>query len=308
MVVVPERLRWLADNWGDSAVRRWLGGLPSRIEQIQDKWRIEVGRPYEPGGYTAWVAPATLEDGSDCVLKIMFPFEGHAREADALRIWDGNAAVRVLRGERFELLLERCNPGVPLATLDVHEADAIAADVLIRLWRPPTVDGSWVTVAELGPRIAADIRRDSARRDVPFDRGIASHAADFADAAGEWEGPDLFLHGDFHHSNVLSASRERWLAIDPKPRVGDPSFDAAFLLVDRAEDILTSDRPDKFVARRIESIADRLDLDRQMLAQWALVRCTSLVLNALADSWSFGMKRIDLVGVLASQVGVGRGL
>jgi len=43
----------------------------------------------------------------------------------------------------------------------------------------------------------------------------------------------VVLHQDFHSGNVLRATRERWLAIDPKPLVGEREFAAASLLRDR---------------------------------------------------------------------------
>lgn len=299
---IPGRLAWVAEHWARDDVRAWLAGLPSRVNELAESWAIDVDDPYEPGGYTAWVAPARMEDGTDCVLKVLIPFEGHMREADALRMWDGVGAVRVLRGERFELLLERCDPGVPLSTLDVAAADAVAVSVLQRLWREHAPDGPWNTVAELGPRIASGIRHDASRHSVPFDRRIAMHAAEFADGAASSDAARVFLHGDFHHNNVLSAKREPWLAIDPGPKVGDPAFDAAFLMVDRAEDVLAHADPQEVVAQRLTAIADGLSLDRRQLAEWALVRCVSLALNALQDGWSFGVKRIELVPLLASEL------
>ena len=35
----------------------------------------------------------------------------------------------------------------------------------------------------------------------------------------------MLLHTDLHAGNVLAAEREPWLAIDPKPYVGDPAYD-----------------------------------------------------------------------------------
>ena len=35
----------------------------------------------------------------------------------------------------------------------------------------------------------------------------------------------MLLHTDLHAGNVLAAKREPWLAIDPKPYVGDPVYD-----------------------------------------------------------------------------------
>ena len=36
----------------------------------------------------------------------------------------------------------------------------------------------------------------------------------------------VLLITDLHAGNVLNATREAWLAIDPKPFVGDPAYDA----------------------------------------------------------------------------------
>ncbi len=35
----------------------------------------------------------------------------------------------------------------------------------------------------------------------------------------------MLLCTDLHPDNVLAAEREPWLAIDPKPYVGDPTYD-----------------------------------------------------------------------------------
>ena len=39
------------------------------------------------------------------------------------------------------------------------------------------------------------------------------------------QGECVVLHQDFHGGNVLRAAREPWLAIDPKPLVGEREFD-----------------------------------------------------------------------------------
>ena len=76
---------------------RGLGGLAARARSSAAcrEWRLTVGEPFE-GGYTAWVAPAERADGSSCVLKLPYPEEVSRYEADALLVWDGNGAVRLL--------------------------------------------------------------------------------------------------------------------------------------------------------------------------------------------------------------------
>jgi streptomycin 6-kinase len=47
-------------------------------------------------------------------------------------------------------------------------------------------------------------------------------------------GPEGLIHGDLHLSDVLRAGRSRGLvAIDPRPGVGDPTFDAIDWTLDR---------------------------------------------------------------------------
>ena len=54
----------------DDGRTAWLAGLPEEIEGIADRWSLTLGEPYEPGGVTAWVAPATSAEFGDVVLKV----------------------------------------------------------------------------------------------------------------------------------------------------------------------------------------------------------------------------------------------
>ena len=42
-------------------------------------------------------------------------------------------------------------------------------------------------------------------------------------------GRHTLVHGDLHHHNVLRSKRG-WLAIDPKPMLGEPEYDVASFL------------------------------------------------------------------------------
>ena len=37
----------------------WLAALHRKLETVRDRWSLQVGDPFKPGGNTAWVAPAT---------------------------------------------------------------------------------------------------------------------------------------------------------------------------------------------------------------------------------------------------------
>jgi streptomycin 6-kinase len=69
---------------------------------------------------------------------------------------------------------------------------------------------------------------------------------------------------------VLRARREPWLAIDPKPLVGEREFDAASLLRDRRQQLVKDPRPQRRVRRRLDQLAADLDLDRERMRGWGI--------------------------------------
>jgi streptomycin 6-kinase len=70
-----------------------------------------------------------------------------------------------------------------------------------------------------------------------------------------------------HAENVLAAEREPWLVIDPKPYVGDPTYDALQHLLN-CDERLQSD-PQGLANR----MADLLGLDPDRLVLWLFARC-----------------------------------
>jgi streptomycin 6-kinase len=86
----------------------------------------------------------------------------------------------------------------------------------------------------------------------------------------------VLVHRDFHGGNVLSATREPWLVIDPKPTVAEREFDAAWYLGDRSETLTTVT-----ATRRLDAFASELGLDRERMRLWALAR------YVLGGLWSY---------------------
>lgn len=82
-------------------------------------------------------------------------------------------------------------------------------------------------------------------------------------------GDDVLLFTDLHAGNVLRAEREPWLAIDPKPFVGDRAYDATQHLFNcharmRAAPFDT-----------ISSFADRLGVSRERVRLWMFARAAA---------------------------------
>src|ERR1700712_554460 len=136
-VRIPESLRVGVIAWQDDGPD-WADSLPALAAHACEHWELTLGDPYE-GGHVAWVAPAERADGTLCVLKLPYPDDESQHEADALELWNGDGAVRLLEREDMTraLLLERIDPGTTLLELpDAEEATAIACALLPRLWHP----------------------------------------------------------------------------------------------------------------------------------------------------------------------------
>ena len=82
---------------------RWLADLDGLLGDLEADWDCRIGAAFD-GGSGAYVAPATLRDGSDAVVKVAIPdgLEGHSDfgdELDVLLAVASNAYVRVLRAD-----------------------------------------------------------------------------------------------------------------------------------------------------------------------------------------------------------------
>jgi streptomycin 6-kinase len=257
VIEVPRRLAWWLDHPGGG---EWLDRLPLLVEECASDWGLRLGGTFGSGMMSLTVA-VEQSDGTAAVLKLYALDEDAAHEADALRFWDGNGAVRLLahdRGRRA-LLLERCEPGTPLAEAEDDEVERVARALLPRLWRPPPADHPFRLLADAAARWTEQIPADWEALGRPFEARIVDEAVAACRELGAGDGADVLLHGDFHAGNVLCAEREPWLAIDPVPLVGDRAFDAASLL----------EHPR--MRSEIDGLAAALGLDRERIRRWGIV-------------------------------------
>ena len=101
----------------------------------------------------------------------------------------------------------------------------------------------------------------------------------------------MVVHGDLNPFNVLRSQREPWLAIDPKPLVGDPAYDLAQFLANYSAQADASGDPKRFYADAIGFFAGALGLSRYRIAAWAFVK---------AVGWSWGAPLAALFEELAA--------
>jgi streptomycin 6-kinase len=261
-VTVPANLRAELCAWDPSAAA-WVDSIPSIVRSLVDEWALEdVGEPFT--STLAWVAPV----GSDRVLKVAWPHGEGRDEAMALRAWAGVGAVRVLRHDasQWALLLERCAPGAPLGERWEESTIPIGCELLRSLWVPS--DEPFQDLGDLiAPWAAVTLERAVRRPDL-LDAGVVELGCALLESLPS--GARHVLHGDFHPGNVLSATRAPWLAIDPKPIVGDREWDAVMLLVHGVTD-------ERSLRERLAALVDLLGVSRARLCGFALARVVEWV-------------------------------
>jgi streptomycin 6-kinase len=270
-IPVPDGLSWWRSHPDGAA---WLTELPGLVAGCVDDWGLTLSPPFEPAAIS-WVAPAELPDGTRAVLKVNFPEPESEHEADALQWWAGDGAVRLLAQDRNRraLLIARCDPGAQLRHVpDEPAANRIAAGVLRRLWKPaPPDDAGYRTLAEESRRWADELPRRWERHGRPVPREVLEEAVALCAELGDSQPELVVCHQDFHGGNVLSVAGGGWLAIDPKPLIGERAFDLASLLRDRRPALLSGPHPERVVRERLEQLCGELEVDRERARGWALV-------------------------------------
>lgn len=270
---IPPQLADAVDEDDYPARLEWLAALPALVTEIATDWGLELGNPYLPGGQCAWVAPARDGEDDGLVLKVGWRHREAEHEAEALRFWAGDGAVRCFRTRALDdttaLLLERCTPGEQLGqSLPEPEQDVVIAGLMRRLWERQPADrepfGSLVTMCDLW---AEWFELDFARDSQGLDPGLAREGMVMLRELPRTAGREVLLCTDLHAGNVLSSQREPWLVIDPKPFVGDPAFEPVQHMFN-CEARLAAD-PHGLSLR----MAELLELDAERVRQWLFARC-----------------------------------
>jgi streptomycin 6-kinase len=292
----------LLSRFGEG-VREWCAGLPRLVEQYCSRWDLRLEQAQSGSTsrvYFGWQRAGRARPGQperEVVLKVT-PEPSIAREeAAALRAWAASPhAVSLLDADPDggALLLERIRPGTKLWDVGVMPPAAEMAELLTGL-RVATGDltGQLMPLSvriefifELirgrlaGPRVAPLIDPDLVTAGHELARALVR------------TGPTALVHGDLHLANMLIAYQpgqpgqpRRLVAIDPRPGLGDPDFDAVdWVLAPGA-----TQTPEQQVRQRIEelgSLVPGLDGDRL----WAWCQASAIIIvvqhlhNRPADS------------------------
>jgi streptomycin 6-kinase len=259
--------------FGDSG-RRYLANLPNLLDEVALRWDLTLGEPFLLS-YN-YVCAVTRSDSMPAVLKLGVPNRELTSEIKALHVYAGQGACRLLEADAEQglLLLERLQPGKMLATLEGDDrATEIAAQVMQTIQRPLPEGNGFISLRGWFDELKK-LRPLFGGRTGPFpEKTVEIVEALIRDLFTE-DRPQVLLHGDFHHFNILLSERG-WLVIDPKGVAGPAEYEVGPLLMNPWGEI--PDEPEAILRtqRRIAILSERLGFDRQRMWRWAV--CHSLL-------------------------------
>lgn len=205
----------------------WIDTLPQLLDKMISLWSLHLETPFNDFGTCSWVCPVIRSDGSQAVLKLAMPHMEGKHEIQGLRYWSGRSTVKLLEADEDSgaMLLERCLPGTTLRFEIGPAQDVIIAGVLRRVWGSTTEAAGLDDFRPLSQLIDFWCEETIAQKHLWPDAGLVNEGLRLMKELARPASTDVLLATDLHAGNVLRAQREPWLAIDPKPFVGDRSYD-----------------------------------------------------------------------------------
>lgn len=316
MTLSPRFLASFTDIHGEAG-RAWLAALPRLGPAIEARFGVRLRGTLPRLSYNLlWWAEAA--DGTPLVVKAMPPGAAPCAEARALRAYAGWPTVRLLDHwpEAEALLLERAVPGHPLSQEpDDRLALAAVATVAPALWIAPPAPGVAVSAdggaagSVLGarlPRIAdwaaglTRLRERHAGGTGPLDARLVAKAEGLFQALLASAPPERMLHGDLHYGNVLAATRRPWLLADPTGVLGEPAWDAGYLVANASPQLRAAPDPRRLLAERLAFVPAAFGLDPARVAAYAFAAALLSAWWSLEDHGK-GWERSMRVAVLLDE-------
>lgn len=294
-LIIPDYFRKSLINSRGEAGKKWLDDLPEVVEKLSVQWQIKIFPPFMLS-YN-YVCPAERADGSSAVLKVEFTAEKARTEYEALKIFNGAGAVKIIEedSESKALLLERAFSGTSLKSIkDDKKRTSIMIDVMKKLRKPAPKNHEFLFIEDWGESFKRH-RKQFNGGVGPFEKQLFDKAEKTFFDLAESQKEKVLLHGDLHHGNILVTEREPYLAIDPKGIIGEAEYEVGAML--RNE--LPKDKKvaKKTLDQRINQLSEGLRYDKKRIRQWAFSQAV------LAAVWVFeDHKKLDKPFLICAEI------
>jgi streptomycin 6-kinase len=264
----------------------WLETLPKLLKRLERDWQIHIHTDSLKLPRLSYnlVMFADGHDGTPYVLKMSPVSDEFTREVEAIKLYNGDGMARVIKSDMTlaAMLLERLEPGISLWDTPPDdpkrddEVIRITATLMKRLWRQVSEDHSLRTLESWAQALSNYQGDELPKHQVDKAKSLLKELLPTQDP--------VLLHGDLHHDNILSASREPYLAIDPKGLVGNRAYDVTPAMLN--PDIPKLGRhPDlaRILERRASIFSEMLDLDKREVLSWTFVQYVLGTIWSLED-------------------------
>jgi streptomycin 6-kinase len=248
----------------------------------------------------------TTAAGQPVALKVGVPNAEMYTEMEALALWNGTRAVRLLAADRElgALLLQRLRPGTVLWELGDNARETRIAASLMRALRAPAPANHGFPRFSRWVRRAFSLTRAEWDPDERMPRDLLDQAERAFDEIERAAGQTVVLHGDLHHENILYDDELGWTAIDPKGAIGAPILEVGRFVQNQLPGARSPHDREALVRERIRILSAALGYTPEAVAASALVDCVlshcwSFEDETLGDDWQLGIELANTLCTLA---------
>lgn len=256
--------------------KQWLKSLPEIISKIAKESNLAYLKPVNNLSYNYVLSG--FQGSQPIILKLGLDIDGFKREAAALRALEGFGVVQVFSENAGLLLLECATPGVSLKSYfpeNDNEAINITANVIKRLYNAP------IPSTNAFPHIKDWL--EALDGDLKIRAQTLEKARQLRDQLLKTAGPDVLLHGDLHHDNILQ-NNNHWLVIDPKGVIGESAYEVAAFIRNPIPELLSAHNAEEIIQNRITRFANLLELQPKRILDWCFVQAVLAWIWAIEDS------------------------
>lgn len=288
---LPERFTKNTLDACGEAGKKWLDDLPQTVQTLSENWLLTVEKPFPNLSYN-FVAPCICKNKSEAVLKIALPLNNPEifNEAEFLRMAGGKGTVKLLEIDknRRAILLEKLTPGKHLKEVFSREEAKtveIAISVIRRILKKPPENSAFRQLEEWFNNFF-----EKAPKTV-FPLEFLSKTSEFFEELNV--APKFLIHGDLHHENILSATREPFLAIDPKGIIGKVGYEIAVFLNNHLWWLAKEPNLREKLDNAVGKFSEAFEITPRDLRKWAFAQ---MILSAW---WTFEENGADWQNELA---------
>ncbi len=259
---------------------QWLKDLPQTVAELSKIWSLTVEKHFPNLSYN-FVAPCLCEDG-EAVLKIALPLNNPEiyNEARFLQKANGKGAVKLLKSNETHraILLERLTPGANLKEVfrqDSGEAIEVAINTMREILSEPPEESVFLRLEDWFNNFFVKAEK------TDFPSNFQNKAREFYEELNSASKRKFLIHGDLHHENILSATREPFLAIDPKGIVGDIGYEVGVFLNNHLWWLASEPDLQEKLNNAVRQFSAAFEIELPDLRRWAFAQ---MVLSAW---WTF---------------------